>query len=44
MYPFIGYNLGDNIVNVSGDVAYLFPNDGSLVKVRHFRESVLELV
>ena len=33
VYAFIGYNLSDSIVHVSGDVAYMFPHDGSLIKV-----------
>ena len=33
MHAFTGYNLGDDIVHVSGDVSYLFPRDGSIVKI-----------
>ena len=32
-YAFVGYNLGDKLLHCSIDQAYLFPQDGSLVKI-----------
>jgi len=32
-YAFTGYNLGDNMLHVSIDQSYLFPQNGALIKV-----------
>ena len=32
-YVFTGYSLGDNLFRVSGDQSYLFPCNGSLIKI-----------
>lgn len=35
IYDFVGYNLGDNIIHVVGDTSFMFPQDGSLIKVHY---------
>lgn len=32
-YPFNGYDVGDELIHISGQTSYLFPRDGSLIKV-----------
>ena len=32
-YAFHGYDVGDELVHVSGETSYLFPCDGDLIKV-----------
>lgn len=32
-YPFRGYDVGDALLHVSGETSYLFPRDGSLIRV-----------
>lgn len=36
-YDFTGYNLGDNLLSVSGDLSYLFPQNKSLIKIERFQ-------
>ncbi|XP_053561104.1 sperm-associated antigen 17 [Bombina bombina] len=35
LYKFIGYNVGDNLIQVSGGSRYLFPTDGGQIQVEH---------
>ena len=32
-YPFTGYDIGDDLIHVSGNRSYLFPSDGGLIKL-----------
>ncbi|MEE6522909.1 hypothetical protein FKM82_021556, partial [Ascaphus truei] len=35
VFKFIGYNMGDNLIQVSGGSRYLFPTDGGQIQVEH---------
>ena len=35
-YPFHGYDVGDELVHISGETSYLFPSDGSLIKFESY--------
>ena len=35
-YVFHGYDVGDELVHISGETSYLFPRDGSLIKVESY--------
>ena len=35
-YPFYGYDVGDELVHISGETSYLFPRDGSLIKIESY--------
>ena len=35
-YTFHGYDVGDDLVHVSGATSYLFPKDGSLIKIESY--------
>ena len=32
-YQFLGYNLGDNLLHISGEQSFIFPSDGALIRV-----------
>ncbi|XP_044129987.1 sperm-associated antigen 17 [Bufo gargarizans] len=34
-FKFIGYDMGDNLIQVSGGCRYLFPTDGGQIQVEH---------
>ena len=36
-YPFHGYDVGDDLIHVSGKSCYMFPKDGGLIKVETTR-------
>ena len=36
VYAFTGFNLGDDVFHVSGDQSYLFPCNGSIIKIEKF--------
>ncbi|KAM8977770.1 sperm-associated antigen 17 [Pelodytes ibericus] len=37
LFKFIGYNMGDHLIQVSGGSRYLFPTDGGQIQVEHTR-------
>ena len=32
-YPYHGYDVGDELIHVSGEISYLFPQNGSSIKI-----------
>ncbi|KAM4700698.1 sperm-associated antigen 17 [Discoglossus pictus] len=35
LFEFVGYNMGDDLIQVSGSSRYLFPTDGGQIQVEH---------